>query len=174
MSAASLLTVAVERATVAIIGVGNVLMRDDAFGPAMIRRLEAARGDGPGLLQGVELVDAGTAGFDLMHQLLGRARVLLLDTVAARQGEAPGTVLVYTHDELMAMRRQAPRGSPHEPGVLAALQVADLAGALPRVTLLGVVPHDEGLGEGLTPTVAATPTRRAASPPEAGRTCCCA
>ena len=150
---ASLLTVEVPRAPLAIIGVGNALMHDDAFGPLMVRRLERV-----GLARDrddVELVDAGTAGFDLMHHLLGRARVILLDAVAARNGESPGTVLVFEHDELLAMRRAGARASPHEPGIIAALQVAELAGALPHVTLVGVVPQDVGMGMGMSGAVRA-------------------
>ena len=145
MTSTSLLTVTVQRAPFAIIRVGNALMRDDAFGPTMIRELEAL----PlftQLADRVELVDAGTAGFDLMHQLLGRERVLLLDAVAPRDGEPAGTLRVIEHDELLAMSHHNARGTPHEPSILAALHVADLAGALPHVTLLGVVPADVSMG----------------------------
>lgn len=147
----SLLTAAVSRPAIAIIGVGNALMRDDAFGPHMIRRLEQdpvlrARHD-------IELVDAGTAGFDLMHHVLGRDSVILLDAVAPREGEAPGTLRVIAHEELMTMRGSTARGSPHEPSIPAALQVAQLAGELPHVTLVGVVPADLGMGTELSAAV---------------------
>jgi hydrogenase maturation protease len=149
----SLLSVEVTRAPMAIIGVGNALMHDDAFGPLMVRRLERV-----GLVRDradVELVDAGTAGFDLMHHVLGREAVILLDAVAPREGECAGTVRVMTHDELLGMRRAGMRGSPHEPGIIAALQVAELAGALPQVTLVGVVPLDTSMGIGLSGPVRA-------------------
>ncbi|GAB1341723.1 hydrogenase maturation protease [Gemmatimonas sp.] len=145
MTNTSLLTVAVQRAPCAIIGVGNALMCDDAFGPAMIRELEGLPLFAQ-LGERVELVDAGTAGFDLMHQLLGRERVLLLDAVAPRDGEPAGTMRLIEHDELLAMSHHNARGTPHEPSILAALHVADLAGALPQVTLLGVVPADVSMG----------------------------
>jgi hydrogenase maturation protease len=147
----SLLSAAVSRPPLAIIGVGNALMRDDAFGPHVIRRLERdprlrSRHD-------IELVDAGTAGFDLMHHVLGREAVILLDAVAAREGDTPGTLRVLEHHELLAMRGAAARGSPHEPSILAALQVAQLAGELPQVTLVGVVPADLGMGTELSAAV---------------------
>lgn len=145
MTTRSLLTVAVQRAPFAIIGVGNALMRDDAFGPTMVRELEALPLFAQ-LADRVELVDAGTAGFDLMHQLLGRERVLLLDAVAPRDGEPAGTMRLIAHDELLAMSHHNARGTPHEPSILAALHVADLAGALPQVTLVGVVPADTSMG----------------------------
>jgi hydrogenase maturation protease len=148
----SLLTVDLPRAPVAIIGVGNLLMRDDAFGPTLVRRLEghpviAALGDQ------VELVDAGTAGFDLMHHLLGRERVILLDAIAPHPHDTPGTVRVLTHDALLAMAHRQARGTPHEPSILAALHVAELAGALPHVSLVGMVPGDVSMGLGLTDAV---------------------
>lgn len=149
----SLLTVQLTRAPVAIIGVGNALLRDDGFGPLMVRRLEQA----PALRDrlALEFVDAGTAGFDLMHQLLGREHVILLDTVAPRDGEPPGTARVIAHDELLALGRRGARGSPHEPSIVASLQVAALAGELPHVTLVGVVPQDLGAGVGLSGVVRA-------------------
>jgi hydrogenase maturation protease len=154
-----ILSVRPERPPIAVIGVGNALMQDDGFGPAMIARLEA-RG---GLPASVELVDVGTAGFDLMHQLLGRTHVLLLDAVAGRAGDAPGTMAQLPHAQLVAMPRHGARASPHEPGVLAAIQVAALAGELPRELLLvGVVPGSMAMGTELT-----EPVRRAMNPAEA-------
>lgn len=142
-----ILTVRPERPPIAVIGVGNALMQDDGFGPAMIRALES-RGDWP---TSVELIDAGTAGFDLMHQLLGRTHVVLLDAVAAPSGEPPGSVVVFSHEQLLTMRRHGARGSPHEPGILAAIQVAELAGELPQELLLvGVVPASMDMGTELS------------------------
>lgn len=168
---ASLLTVHLERAPVAIIGVGNVLMHDDAFGPTLVRRLEshaalASRGEA------LEFVDVGTAGFDLLHHLLGRERVILLDAIAPRDGEPPGTVRIIEHDELMAMARHGVAGTPHEPSILAALQVASLAGALPRVTLIGMVPADVGAGVGLSPAVEAAITAAMTAAMTAAGTAC--
>lgn len=148
----SLLRVSLARPPVAIIGVGNTLMHDDAFGPEIIRALEAA-GSFAAMADRVELVDAGTAGFDLMHQLLGREQVILLDAVAPRHNEPPGTVCVFEHDELLAMSHRSGRGTPHEPSILAAIQVAELAGELPHLTLIGVVPSDVSIGVGMSEAV---------------------
>jgi hydrogenase maturation protease len=142
-----ILSVRLERPPMAVIGVGNALMQDDGFGPAMIRRL-ASGGAWP---ERVELVDVGTAGFDLMHQLLGRTHVLLLDAVAAPGGEPPGTLVQVTHGQLVTMPRRGARASPHEPGILAAIQVAALADELPQELLLvGVVPASMEMGTELS------------------------
>lgn len=148
----SLLRVSLARPPVAIIGVGNTLMHDDAFGPEMIRMLQADS-DYAAIADRVELVDAGTAGFDLMHQLLGRERVILLDAVAPRNNEPPGTVCVIAHDDLLAMAHRSERGTPHEPSILAAIQVAELAGELPHLTLIGVVPSELSIGVGMSEAV---------------------
>lgn len=56
--------------TVAVLGLGNVLMGDDGFGPTVIRELEAAWTPHPE----VELLDLGTPGLDLLPFVSDRPR----------------------------------------------------------------------------------------------------
>jgi hydrogenase maturation protease len=131
-----------RRAPFAVIGVGNALLGDDGFGPATLRLLES----GWRWPSGVALADVGTGGFDLVHQLLGRERVILLD---ATVGAAPGALVQLDHAALMTVRPGA--ASPHEPSIGDALQLARLTGTLPRdVSLIGVVPVSLALGVELT------------------------
>lgn len=144
------------RAPFAIIGVGNVLMGDDGFGPATLRRLET----GWRFPEEVELCDVGTAGLDLTGALLGRRRVLLLD--AARAAGEPGALVRWDREALLAARGAGPRLTPHEPGVRDAMQVAALAGQLPdEAMLLGCVPLAMEIGVELTDVVAAAVERAA-------------
>jgi hydrogenase maturation protease len=131
-----------KRAPFAVIGVGNALLGDDGFGPSTLRLLES-RWRWPAK---VELVDVGTGGFDLVHALLGRERVILLD---ATVGPAPGALVQLDHAALLAVRPGA--ASPHEPSIGDALQLARLTGTLPNeLSLFGVVPVSLALGVELT------------------------
>ncbi len=71
-----------------VAGVGNVFLRDDAFGVEVIRLL-AERPEPPG----VQIRDYGIRGVHLVYELLdGYDLFVLVD--AAPRGEAPGTVSV--------------------------------------------------------------------------------
>lgn len=80
-----------------IIGVGNVFMSDDGFGPAVARMLEAFYEMPPC----VDLIDGGVPGFSLEPHLMGPAPLIIIH---AAPGEgAPGEVRV----------RRSPEGGQH-------------------------------------------------------------
>lgn len=138
---------------VVLLGLGSVLMGDDAFGPWALKQLEA-RWELP---PEVELLDAGTPGPELGHYLLGVDALVVFDTV---RGNAPGggaraagSVLAYRREQILK-HLPMPRTSPHDPSLKDALLTADLAGDAPReVLLLGVVPERVELGAGLSAAV---------------------
>ncbi len=75
-----------------VAGVGNVFLRDDAFGVEVVRLL-AERPQPPG----VQIRDYGIRGVHLVYELLnGYDLFVLVD--AAPRGEAPGTVAVLEVD----------------------------------------------------------------------------
>ncbi len=135
---------------VAIIGIGNVLTGDDAVGPTVVRVVEARYA----LPEGVQVIDAGTPGYDLTAFLVGLDAALLVDSVRARDA-APGELRVYDRAELVS-KRPVLAVSPHEPGVREALLNADFIGVTPPVVrLVGVVPAATESGIGLSPAVQA-------------------
>jgi hydrogenase maturation protease len=118
-----------------VLGLGNVLMSDDGFGPYVIRVLEAHY-ECPA---GVEFVDAGTPGLDLTPYLLGARAVIFVDTVSS--AGAPGEIRVYDRDEILKYPPQA-RTGPHDPALKEALlRVAAVDDGPARVTLIGVIPE---------------------------------
>ncbi len=134
-----------RRATV--LGIGSVLMGDDAAGPWVVQVLEA----GWRMPEGVTLFDAGTPGPELNHYLLGLDALIVVDTVSAK--EPPGTVRVYRRDEILEAP-PSPRVTPHQPGLREALLTGEFAGAAPAdVMLVGVVPERVELGTGLSAPV---------------------
>lgn len=77
---------------VLVAGIGNVFHGDDGFGVEVVRRLRA-RETPPG----VDVVDFGIRGLDLMYALGdGYRTVVLVD--AAERGHAPGTVSLIEPD----------------------------------------------------------------------------
>jgi hydrogenase maturation protease len=134
-------------APVRVLGLGNVLMGDDALGPWVIEEL-LAQWEFP---EGVSVIDVGTPGLDLTPYLAEADTVILVDTV--KSDGPPGTLRVYTRDQLLRHPPPA-RLSPHDPGLTEALLSLDFAGVAPKdVVLIGVVPGKVEKGVGLTPRV---------------------
>jgi hydrogenase maturation protease len=134
---------------VAVIGIGNVLAGDDAVGPHVVRVLESRYE----LPEGVQVIDAGTPGYDLTAFLVGLDAVVLVDAVKAKG--APGELRTFDAEALL---QKAPilALSPHEPGVREALLNARFMGVMPGVVkLVGLIPSAATSGIGLSPEVRA-------------------
>ena len=138
---------------VLIAGFGNVLRRDDAFGPLLVRALERRE-----LGAGVTLLEAGIGGVSRVQELQGGYdAAILLDAV---EGDRPGQVKTMS----LEVRDPASLGTRAARDYLAdihyaepgrALALAKGIGALPaRTYLVGCVPRSCDLGEGLSAPVA--------------------
>jgi hydrogenase maturation protease len=135
--------------SLAVIGLGNVLLGDDGFGPFVVELLRTRYAFPPE----VELLDLGTPGLGLISYLLGHETVVIVDTVAGPG--SPGDVRLYEGVELERWPCP-PRVSPHDPAVSEALAVARAAGAGPHeVVLVGAVPGSSELGAGVSPRMRA-------------------
>lgn len=134
---------------IVVLGIGNVLLHDDGFGPYVVRQLDA-RYEFP---EGVEVIDGGTPGLDFHPFFEGTRVLIVIDTVEI---DAPaGTVRVYDREKVLNMP-VLPRTTPHEPGLGEALQAGLFAGETPEdVVLVGVRATDVSTGPGLTETVRA-------------------
>ncbi len=124
---------------VTLIGLGNLLLRDEGIGIHAVRALEAGYQADPGL----EIVDGGTAGLDLLPYIESRDRVLIIDAVNFRK--EPGYIGVLENQEIPAMFTY--KNSLHHFGlvdVLAAAQLLDVAPT--EVCLIGVQPHTIATG----------------------------
>jgi hydrogenase maturation protease len=133
---------------VIVLGVGNILLRDEGVGVRVIETL-AERYVLPAE---IEVVDGGTVGMDLLDTLAGCDHLLICDAV--QTGAPPATVVKLADAEVPALFQT--RYSPHQLGlseVLATLMLMEEAPA--AITLIGVVPADLELGAELSPEVAA-------------------
>ena len=145
-----------------VIGVGNVLLRDDGIGVRAVEAMRAAVDRDPASLPpGTRLVDGGTLGMGLLDEVRGARSLLLLDAVDLNQ--PAGTVTVLRGGDVWAA---CPRPGPGSPGGVAELlATARLMGWLPTpVALVGVQVGDTSGGVGLSgPVAAALPSAVAAA-----------
>jgi len=102
-----------ERVATRVLCLGNPLLADDAFGPAVAAALA---GHVPAE---VEVVPSEVTGFGLLDDLLGTARLIVVDTVQTERAE-PGTIYIIREDDL----RAAPGPSPHYVGLFEMLTLA--------------------------------------------------
>src|SRR3954470_5328178 len=134
----------------AILGLGSVLMGDDAAGPHVLRRLEAEYKLPPE----IELLDLGTPGPELAHIVEGLDALIVIDTIKA-PGE-PGDLHLLRREDILGGHGAPDRLSPHDPSLRGALVAASLLGRSPESGLLiGTVPRTNHLRIGLSPGVRA-------------------
>ncbi|MFV2073433.1 MAG: hydrogenase maturation protease [Thermoanaerobaculales bacterium] len=133
-------------APVLVLGLGNLLLRDDGVGLELLRRLEAEMPAS----DRVEFLDGGTQGIALLSFMAGRQALLILDAVAL--GDSPGTVHAHEGPDFPQAR---PGITAHEGNAGELLATAQLIGDLPeKIHLVGIEPDEIRTGIGLSPAVA--------------------
>jgi len=112
-----------EQDTIRVLGLGNEILADDAVG------ILAAREAGRRLSGRAGVVCSRAAGFDLLDDLLGVSRLVVVDAIVT--GAKPGTVHLFTADRF----RPLPGVAPHLLGIFDVLAVAErLRLPVPRET----------------------------------------
>ncbi|MFH1679357.1 MAG: hydrogenase maturation protease [Candidatus Eisenbacteria bacterium] len=127
-----------------VIAFGNPLCRDDGVGIAAIEELRRRGMERPG----VDLMDGGARGIDLLSLLEEYDLALVLDAALAREEPVGEIVEVDLGDARFLLR---PRLSLHNLDLGTAFELARaLDMKLPRVELVLMRVRDVGPGEGLT------------------------
>jgi hydrogenase maturation protease len=130
-----------------VVGLGNVLLGDDGFGPLVIERFRAEYECDPN----VEVLDLGTPGLDLVPYLQDAALVVIVDAVNTTG--APGSLHFYAEEDLLT-HKDALRLTAHDPGILESLTPLRLSGRGPsELFIIGAVPEACNLGEGFSSPV---------------------
>jgi hydrogenase maturation protease len=144
-------TRAAAAAPTLILGVGNILLRDEGVGVRAVEALREAC-----LPEGVEALDGGTLGVDLVDLIAGRRRLIVIDTV--RAGGRPGSIYRLAVGDLL--HPTVPNLSLHQTGLLEALQMAEHLGCAPQeVLIFGVEPGAIHYGLELSDAIAAAVPR---------------
>ena len=125
--------------SVVVIGLGNLLRRDEGLGIRAVARLQTRYLLPPT----VQLVDGGTLGLELLSYLEAAPRVLVLDAVLTEG--PPGTLMRAVDGEVPAYFGMCT--SPHEIALTDLLAVMKLRGTEPdELVLLGLQPDTIELG----------------------------
>lgn len=127
-----------------IAGIGNLLFTDEGIGVHVIRELSKRK-----LPEEIELVEIGTATFELTSFLEGKDKVIIVDAILS--DDPPGTIYRLTLNEL---RRSKAKyiSSLHQFGISEALECASQMGCKPEVVIFGITPRDyQSLSTELTP-----------------------
>ena len=118
-----------------ILGLGNSLRGDDGVGPAVIEWLDQRV-----LPAGVEAIDGGTAGLDIVSTLMGHERAVIVD--AANIGRAPGAWVRVTPD-VTRLKDHDTTLSLHSAGLAEALALGAALNVLPQAIIIyGVQPQN--------------------------------
>jgi len=128
---------------IAILGIGNLLQKDEGVGVHLINRLEKEYMFSPH----ISLIDGGTMGTDLLPYLEENDKVIILDAV--NFNEAPGFIGVIENDDIL--RRLNTKLSIHHLGLTDVLSSARLLDIEPsEIYLIGIQPKNIEMGTELT------------------------
>jgi hydrogenase maturation protease len=132
-----------------VLGIGNIILSDEGVGVRAAEALLAAYD----LPDGVEVIDGGTAGMELLEPLSGTDVLVILDAV--KGGRPPGTPVTLAGKEVPVFFRS--KLSPHQISICDVLASLEFIGDSPGdMVLVGVEPESLELGLELTPVVAAS------------------
>ena len=118
-----------------VVGIGNVLLRDEGIGCHVVHALEGIP------LPGVEIIDGGTCP-DVL-QLLGDAdKLVIVDAVEG--GGTPGQIYRF-HPEDITLEQQ-PLLSLHDMSLMDSLKLMQLWYNIDEAVIIGVEPGEIGWG----------------------------
>jgi hydrogenase maturation protease len=152
-----------SRADIVVIGVGNLLLRDEGIGVHLAHALEEQA-----LPEGVQIVDAGTGGLNMLYAMERAKKVIFLD--AAEMGKAPGAFVRFVPRDVKLCGAEH-AVSFHELGLPQVLDLADALGVACEVVIFGVQPKDLSWGIGLSPELARAVPEILAAVAQEVRTC---
>jgi hydrogenase maturation protease len=132
-----------------VVGMGNILYRDEGVGVYAARCLQTCYRFSPA----VDIVDGATLGFGLMDLFEKGAKIIVLDALVTEA--PPGTMYRLSRRQLLEL---GPSMQPtaHEVEPLELLKLAEVLGEPPDMVLMGIVPADaQTMTVGLTPQLEA-------------------
>lgn len=92
-----------------VLGVGNILLTDEAIGVRIVEALEQRYI----LPDYVEILDGGTAGMELLGDMANRDHLIIADAIVSKKS-APGTMMILRDEEVPALFTN--KISPHQLG----------------------------------------------------------
>lgn len=131
----------------AVLGLGNILLRDEGVGVKVVEAMRERFAFSPD----AEIIDGGTLGLDLLPLIEGKDQILLVDAVDF--GKEPGHIAVLTDDQIPAVL--GAKMSVHSIGLSDVLFAAKLLDITPgKLCLIGIQPESLEVGLDMTKCIA--------------------
>ncbi len=129
------------KARTAVVGVGNLLLKDEGIGVHIARALQQMA-----ISQDTEIIDGGTSP-DLPYYLNGADKLVIIDAV--KGGSKPGTVYRFRPGDVNI--ESAEMVSVHELGLEQSLKIMKLMGSKPKeIVVIGIEPKEIDWGTELS------------------------
>jgi len=129
--------------SVAIIGLGNILLRDEGVGVHVINKLRHEYEIPPS----VRLIDGGTMGLDLLPFIEESEKVLIIDAVDFKK--EPGTIEIIEGERIPGFLSS--KLSVHQIGLADVMFAMRLRGRAPsEMCVIGIQPESVETGIGLS------------------------
>ncbi len=138
---------------VKVLGVGNILMKDEGFGVRFVERykeeIESLFSDK------VEVVDGGTQTLPLLHYIENASHLFIIDVVKkSRDDQDPGDIVFFTKDEIMSSLKSRIKITSHSGGIHELLATAEFESTIPdEIELIGIIPEDMSKGLEISETL---------------------
>ncbi len=130
-----------DKKPVLVLGIGNLLFRDDGVGLHVIEKLKSMS-----LPSYVEVIEGGIAAFDIVYLIERRKKVVVIDAMKA-DGE-PGMIYRFTGNDFIEKRKNALK-SPAEAEFMDYYNTTCIMGTPPEeLVVIGIEPYDTGDRDG--------------------------
>jgi hydrogenase maturation protease len=118
---------------VLILGVGNLLLKDDGFGVHLVNSLKDTV-----FPENIKVLEAGTVSHQLIPLLHEVDFLIVVDVVEA--GDVPGSLFRFSPEDMKFVSEQ--KVSLHQISLVDVLHMAELTGRKPQTVIIGVQPKD--------------------------------
>jgi hydrogenase maturation protease len=133
-----------------ILGIGNVLLRDEGAGVHVVRQLASRLPP----REDISILDGGTLSFALAEAIENASQLIVID--AAQLDAEPGATRVFLGAQMDDFVGGNRRCSVHEVSLIDLMAIAILTGKLPeKRALIGIQPHQIDWGDTPSPPVVA-------------------
>jgi len=128
-----------------VLGVGNLLLRDEGVGVHLVQKLRERE-----IGEGVELIDGGTSILDFLTGREDISKLIIVD--ALKLGGRPGrTYKISVDDSLLEGGKDIT--SLHQLAVVETLALTKKMGKLPATVIIGIEPKEIAYGLELSPEI---------------------
>jgi len=118
-----------------VVGIGNILQKDDGFGVYASTYLKENYNFTPK----IEIINGGVEGINLFSVVEQSNRILILDTIELN--DTPSSIYLIPVSELNGYGLNS--GGAHEIGIVQCFDMLELQGKpLPKADILGIVPQE--------------------------------